>query len=111
MCLLPYGLSDEIKYSREFLLVLEKAGYAPLVPNTEVVDGPGYSGSAYTPSSRIRDKIVNGFDARKEATVTALLYCSDRTRYTVSDLAAFVNKYRQFEFSPFNEALLHNEKE
>lgn len=106
MCMLPFGLGEEIATHKDFVSVVEKAGYVILKPNTQTGDGPDSVAGAYSISSKIKNKITNGFDENEKATVTALVWCSDKTQYYTADVANLVNKYTQHRFCAMNEALL-----
>lgn len=108
MCTLPFDMPESIKNDEAFLAYVKGAGYLVFMPNSETGDGPSYTGSAYTVSSKIKDKITNGFDKDVAAEVTALVYCSDKTYYYILDVAQFVGKYGQFEFFAMDEAFLYN---
>ena len=106
MCTLPYGLDETVANNEEFASVVEKAGYVVLKPNVQTEDGPLFTGGAYSVSAKIKNKITDGFDRDTAATVTALVWCSDKTQYYTADVANFVNKYNQHSFCAMNEALL-----
>ncbi len=108
MCMLPFGLSEEISKDNEFVSTVENAGYVILKPNVDTGDGPESKVGAYSVSAKIKNKITNGFKQDERATVTALVWCSDNTQYTTADVANLVNKYKQHEFCAMNEALLAN---
>lgn len=108
ICTLPFDMPQEIAQSEEFLSAVRGAGYMIFIPNVNTGDGPSYSGSAYTVSARIKNKISDGFDADKPAKVSALVWCSDKTKYYTIDVAQLVNNYSEFKFCAINEAFLHN---
>ena len=108
MCTLPFDLPDNIRNNKEFLDAVKSAGYVIFSPNTDTGDGPSYSGSAYGVSGKIKNKITGGFDENQTASVTALVWCSDKTMYYTADLANLVNKYPQFYFAAMDEAFLYN---
>lgn len=110
MCTLPFDLPQDIRNNEVFVSHVEKAGYIILVPNTDTGDGPQYSASAYGVSSKIKNKITSGFDDETEASVTALVWCSDKTRYYTADIANFMKKYKQHEFYAMDEAFIYNSK-
>lgn len=108
ICTLPFDIPQEFAENEEFLSVVSDAGYVIFTPNVNSGDGPSYTGSAYTISARIKNKITDGFDADEPAKVSALVWCSDKTRYYTVDVAQLVNKYSKFRFCAINEAFLHN---
>ena len=108
MCTLPLDLPKEISESEAFVNAVKKAGYVILKPNVETGDGPDYSGSAYNVSLKIKNKISSGFDIKETATVTALVWCSDKTKYYTADVGNYLNKYTQHTTRGMNEALLQN---
>ena len=108
MCTLPFDLPQEIAQSDEFKSAVREAGYMIFLPNVSTGDGPSYTGSAYTVSARIKSKITDGFAADRPANISALVWCSDKTRYYTIDAAQLVNKYEKFRFCAINEAFLHN---
>ena len=108
MCTLPFDLPQEIAQSDEFKSAVREAGYMIFLPNVSTGDGPSYTGSAYTVSARIKSKITDGFAADIPANISALVWCSDKTRYYTIDVAQLVNKYEKFRFCAINEAFLHN---
>ncbi len=110
MCLLPENLPDGYRDSKEFSDIISKAGYLVITPNTETGDGENYSGSAYAVSGKIKNKITGGFDKDVKADVTAVLYCSDKTVYSVADVAGLVNKYENFSFFAMDELFVYNSK-
>ena len=77
-----------------------------LKPNVQTGDGPDFTGSAYSVAVKIKNKIKDGFDKDKQATVTAVVWCSDKTPYYTADVANLVNKYAKHSFFAMNEALL-----
>lgn len=108
MCALPFDVNEETVKSAAFVQAVQKAGYVLFAPNTDTDDSAGYSGSAYNISSKIKNKISQGFDSETHATVTAYLWCSEKTQYYTADVGNYINKYRQHWFCAMNEALLHN---
>lgn len=108
ICVLPLDIPPEIAADEEFLSAVTGAGYMIFTPNVNTGDGPSYTGSAYTVSARIKNKITDGFDSDEPASVLALVWCSDKTRYYTIDVAQLVNKYSKFRFCAINEAFLHN---
>lgn len=108
MCTLPVELPKEIAEDSAFVQTVENAGYIILRPNVETGDGPGFSGSAYSVSAKIKNKISNGFDVKKTATVTALVWCSENTQYYTADVGNYLNKYKQHTTQAMNEAMLYN---
>ena len=108
MCVLPLDIPVEIAENPEFILAVEKAGYVILKPNTDAGDGPDSKTGAYSISGKIKNKITDGFDKTEPATVTAFLWCSDKTQYYTADVANFVKKYNQHTFFAMNEAMLYN---
>jgi len=108
MCTLPFDMPESIKNDETFLAYVKNAGYLVFTPVVETGDGPSYTASAYIISSKIKDKITNGFDKNTTADVTALVYCSDKTYYYILDVAQLVSKYAQFEFFAMDEAFLYN---
>ncbi len=111
LCILPENAPQELAESKEFISELEKAGYVLVTYNTITEDGASFTGSAYTVSTNIKNKITSGFDEKQPAIITAILYCSDKTAYYSADIAGFVNKYEQFDFCSLNEGLLMAAKE
>ena len=110
MCSLPFDLPEDIRNDKTFISLVEKEGYVVLLPNTETGDGPEYSGSAYSVSGKIKNKITGGFEEDTEAAVTALVWCSDKTPYYTADIANFVKKYPQHEFYAMDEAFIINSR-
>lgn len=108
MCTLPFDIPQSIKNDAAFLEKVKAAGYLVFNPIVETGDGPSYTGSAYTVSGKIKNKITDGFDKNTKADITALVYCSDKTYYYTLDVALLVSKYRQFEFFAIDEAFLYN---
>lgn len=106
MCTLPFGMAKETAENKEFLSVVENAGYVILEPNVETGDGPAFAGGAYSVSAKIKNKIVDGFEKDEKATVTAHVWCSDKTQYYTADVANLVVKYKQHKFCAMNEAML-----
>lgn len=106
MCTLPFGLDEKIAGDGEFVSVVENAGYVILRPNVQTGDGPDFAGTAYSISVKIKNKIKDGFDKDKQATVTVLAWCSDKTPYYTADVANLVNKYAKHSFCTMNEAML-----
>lgn len=108
MCTLPFDLPKEIADNEAFVKEVEKSGYVILRPNVETDDGPDFEGSAYNVSLKIKNKISNGFNVNETATVTALVWCSDKTQYYTADVGNYLNKYTQHKTQAMNEALLYN---
>ncbi|MBQ7400078.1 MAG: hypothetical protein IJZ20_02970 [Clostridia bacterium] len=108
MCTLPFELSEEFANHEDFVSVVENAGYVILRPNVDTGDGPNFAGGAYSISAKIKNKIIDGFEEDEKATVTALVWCSDKTAYYTADVANLMNKYKQHKFCSMNEALLVN---
>ncbi len=108
MCTLPFDLPKEIADNEDFAKEVERSGYLILKPNTETGDGPDFKGSAYNVSQKIKNKISNGFNVKEPATVTALVWCSDKTQYYTADVGNYLNKYTQHKTQAMNEALLYN---
>ena len=106
MCMLPMGLDEKIANDSEFISVVKNAGYVILNPNVQTDDGPDFTGSAYSVAVKIKNKIKDGFDKDRQATVTAVVWCSDKTPYYTADVANLVNKYAKHSFFAMNEALL-----
>lgn len=106
MCTLPFDLSKETADNEAFISEVKKAGYVILKPNVDTGDGPDSAAGAYSISAKIKNKIIDGFDQNERATVTALVWCSDKTQYYTADVANLVNKYTQHSFCAMNEALL-----
>lgn len=111
MCTLPSDIPEDIKNSREFAEAVENAGYIIFTPNLVTDDSPQYVGNAYNVSSKIKLAITDGYQKDKEADISVMLWCSDKTPYYTADVANLVNKYEQFEFCTLNEAFVYNKGE
>lgn len=111
MCTLPSDMPDDIKNSKKFRDVVENAGYIIFTPNLVTDDSPSYAGNAYNVSSRIKNTITDGYDKNKDADISVMLWCSDKTPYYTADVANLVNKYDQFEFYTLNESFVYNKGE
>ena len=104
-------IPEDIKNSREFAEAVENAGYIIFTPNLVTDDSPQYVGNAYNVSSKIKLAITDGYQKDKEADISVMLWCSDKTPYYTADVANLVNKYEQFEFCTLNEAFVYNKGE
>ncbi len=107
ICTLPYGLPDELRDSEVFKSTVNQAGYIIYEPNIDSGDVPGYSGSAYTVSSIIKNRLTGGKET-DSVEVTALLHMSDKSYYYLLDIASLVNKYDGISFFKTDEFTLFN---
>jgi len=107
MCTLPYNIPDYIKNSSTFKSTLTQSGYLVYNPTVDSTDKPGYTGNAYSVSSKVKNAVTAGKET-DSFDVYVLFYCSDKSQYYISDTASLINKYKQLNFVTVDEFCVFN---
>ncbi len=106
LCVLPSNIPEEIKESKYLFSKLKENGY--IIVSVDYFandDASKVSVKPYTVSQQVKDKIVNASDKDKKADIFISFNVSKHSKTYISDIARFVNKYRQFGFYSVNEAV------
>ena len=107
ICTLPNNLPSELMNSTLLKEMLTQSGYLVYTPNFDSTDTPGSNSSAYTISTRIKNRITGGKET-DSFNIRSLFTCSDKSVHYITDIAVLINKYRNLNFKPVDEFMLFN---
>ncbi len=104
LCVLPRNIDMHLLESKDFLSVLDEAGYVVVRTDFAINDYPENANiSPYTVVSDVKKAIVDCADKNKEGTLRARFFVGAASKTYAAEISRFINKYSQFSSYSINE--------